>query len=368
MSFYDICSKYKNFDFKEFNKNISDYDIERIINKSKLEALDFLALLSPKAKKFLEDMAQKSHRLTVQHFGKTIIIYTPMYLANYCTNECVYCGFNKKNELSRKQLTLEEVEDEAKLISSKGIKHILILTGDARKVSSIEYIRKCVTILKKYFNSISIEIYALREDEYKCLIDAGVDSLAIYQETYDEELYDRLHLSGPKKDYRFRLDAPERCAKAGIRNVNIGALLGLYHFQKEAFLTGLHAKYLEEKFPDVEVSLSMPRIRPSVGGFKPNVIVSDKDLVQFIVASRLFINRAGISISTREDSRFRDNILPLGVTKMSADSNTSVGGHTQENSDSAQFVISDGRNLDDMMDAIKNLGYQPVLKDWDIIN
>lgn len=368
MSFYNIYSKYKDFDLEKFNNSITEYDIERILNKSKLDDLDFLALLSPKACNSLEKMAQRSHSLTVQHFGKTIIIYTPMYLANYCTNECVYCGFNKQNKLSRKQLSLEEVEEEAKFISSKGIKHILILTGDAREVSSVDYIRRCVTILKKYFNSISIEIYALEEDEYKTLVDAGVDSLTIYQETYNEELYDTLHLSGPKKDYRFRLDAPERSCNANIRNVNVGALLGLDSFQKEAFLTGLHAKYIEEKFPSVEVSISMPRIRPSVGGFEPNVIVSDKNLVQFITASRLFINRAGITISTRENSQFRDNVLPLGVTKMSADSNTSVGGHSQENSDSAQFDISDNRSLDDMLSDIKKLGYQPVLKDWDIIN
>lgn len=368
MSFYNQYLNYKDFDIAEFNKTITDVDIEKLLSKRNLNELDFLTLLSPHAERFLEQLAQMSHKLTVQHFGKTILMYTPMYLANYCTNECVYCGFNKENKLKRSQLSLEEVEQEAKLISSKGIKHILILTGDAREVSSVQYIRDCVTILKKYFNSISIEIYALEEHEYKTLIDAGVDAITIYQETYDEALYDTLHLSGPKKDYRFRLDAPERAANAKIKSVNVGALLGLDDFQREAFLTGLHAKYIEEKFPSVDISISMPRIRPSVGGFKPKVVVSDKNLVQFIIASRLYMNRAGITISTREDQSFRNNVIPLGVTKMSADSNTSVGGHTQDDSASAQFDISDTRDLTQMCCDIKSLGYQPVLKDWDILD
>ena len=371
MSFYDEYLRYKDFDIDEFNKRITDIDVERLLGKRNLNELDFLTLLSPRAESFLEDMAHISHSLTVQHFGKTILMYTPMYLANYCTNECIYCGFNKTNKLKRNQLSLEEVELEAKLISSKGIKHILILTGDARDISSVKYIRDCVLILKKYFHSISIEIYALEQDEYKSLIDAGVDSITIYQETYNEELYDTLHLSGPKKDYRFRLDAPERASKANIRNVNVGALLGLDDFQREAFLTGLHAKYIEEKFPNVDVSISMPRIRPSVGGFEPKIVVSDKNLVQFILASRLYINRAGITISTREDAEFRNNVISLGVTKMSADSNTSVGGHTHDDSetdDTAQFDISDTRDLFEMCEDIKSLGYQPVLKDWDILD
>ncbi|AFS78179.1 dehydroglycine synthase ThiH [Gottschalkia acidurici 9a] len=362
MSFYSICSKYKDFNLESFNKQITKNDIRKILKKSKLNSMDFLALLSPTAEYFLEDMAQLSHKLTVQQFGKTILMYTPMYLANYCTNQCVYCGFNAVNSIGRNQLTFEEVEKESKLISSKGFRHILILTGDAKSISSVEYISKCVDILRKYFNSIGIEIYALEENEYSTLVQAGVDSLTIYQETYNEELYDKLHLKGPKKDYRFRLDAPERACKANIRSVNVGALLGLDNWQKDAFLTGLHAEYIQNKYSHIDVNVSMPRIRPHVGEDFPCMPVNDKNLVQFILALRLFIPRVGITMSTREDVNFRNNVLPLGVTKMSADSNTSVGGHSKNSDDNGQFDISDNRDLQDMLLDIKNLDISQFLK------
>ncbi|KNF10041.1 2-iminoacetate synthase ThiH [Gottschalkia purinilytica] len=367
MSFYDIYSRYKDFDIDSFYNNISDKDIELILQKDILNEIDFLMLLSPKAENFLEPIALKANSLTIQHFGKTILLYTPMYLANYCTNQCLYCGFNTKNDIKRKQMSLEEVEAEAKYISSKGIKHILILTGDAKDISSVEYINSCVNILKKYFNSISIEIFPLNEDEYSKLIKSGVDSLTIYQETYNEYIYDKVHLKGPKKDYRYRLDAPERACKSYINSVNIGALLGLDYWRKEAFFTGLHANYLQNKYPHVEVSISTPRIRPHVGDFSPYHIVSDKNIVQFIVALRLFLPRCGVTISTRESENFRNNILPLGVTKMSTDSNTSVGGHTNKQNQTNQFNICDTRNVEKMMEDIKTLGYQPILKNWDII-
>lgn len=367
MSFYNICNEYKDFDFEKFNEQVTESDVRKVLQKSNLSEVDFLTLLSPKAESFLEDMAQLSHKLTIQHFGKTIILYTPMYLANYCVNQCVYCGFNTKNKIHRKQLSLEEVEEEAKLISSKGLKHILILTGDASKISSVEYIKNCVEILKRYFNSIAIEVYALTENEYSELASSGVDSMTMYQETYNESLYDKLHIKGPKKDYHFRLDAPERACRANMHSVNIGALLGLDDFQREAFLTGLHANYLQNRYPHVDISVSMPRIRPHIGGFMPSNIISDKNLVQFMLALRLFMPRLGLTLSTREESKFRNNVLPLGITKMSADSNTAVGGHTSDDDNTGQFDISDNRDLETMMEDIKKLGYQPVLKDWDII-
>jgi 2-iminoacetate synthase len=222
--------------------------------------------------------------------------------------------------------------------------------------------------LKKYFTSIAIEVYALERDEYAQVIEAGADLLTIYQETYNEELYDRIHLKGPKKDYRFRLDAPERACQAFIRAVNIGALLGLdSNWRREAFFTGLHANYLQDRFMDTEVSISLPRIRPHEGGFEPGCVVNDKNMVQMMLAFRLFMPRAGITISTRENAQFRNNIIRLGVTKMSAGSTTAVGGHTQKEENTGQFDISDERNVSQMREAVLSLGYQPVFKDWQTI-
>ncbi len=364
MSFYNEVLKYEGFNWEEFFENISDTDILKIIKKDRLTERDFLALLSPKAEKYIEEMAQRAHQITVQHFGKTILLYTPLYLSNFCTNHCVYCGFNENHAINRKQLTFEEVELEAKAIAKTGLKHLIILTGDARNIASVEYIEQCVRILTKYFTSIAIEVYALKQNEYKTLIDAGVDAMTIYQETYNEELYKELHLKGPKRDYRFRLDAPERACKASMRAVNIGALLGLDDWRKEFFLTGLHAQYLQNQYIDTEISISLPRMRPQVGNFESNSIVTDKNLVQMMLAFRLFMPRAGITVSTREDQIFRDNIIRLGVTKMSAGSITAVGGHAETEQSTGQFDISDERDVPQMREAIMGLGYQPVFKDW----
>ncbi len=364
MGFYETYLSYKNSDLDAFINSKKSSDIARILKKSSLDHLDFLTLLSPKAGPFLEEMAQKAHMVTMQQFGKTILLYTPMYLSNFCNNQCLYCGFNAKNKIPRNQLTLDEVEKEAKAISNTGLKHILILTGDAKKIATLTYLKDCLKILEKYFTSISIEIYALETKEYEQIINAGVDAITIYQETYNKSLYEKLHLKGPKADYLFRLGAPERACKAGIRAVNIGALLGLDDWRKEAFFTGLHADYIQTRHPEVEVSISMPRMRPHAGDFQPGYIVSDKNLVQFMLAFRLFMPRAGITISTRESAAFRDNVIRLGVTKMSAGSSTKVGGHTIENEDAGQFEICDHRNVAEMRTYIKRLGYQPVFKDW----
>ncbi|MHB1044048.1 MAG: radical SAM protein, partial [Eubacteriales bacterium] len=262
MSFFDVYREYKDFDFAGFFAGQTGADIALAAERGRLRPLDYLALLSPAAEKQLEEMARQAHRLTVRHFGRTILLYTPMYLSNYCVNKCVYCGFRSGNELERKKLTPAEVEAEAALIAATGLKHILILTGESRKESPVAYIKECVQVLKKYFTAISIEIYPLQEEEYAELAEAGVDGLTMYQEVYDEEVYAEMHPAGPKRDYRYRLEAPERACRAGIRSVNVGALLGLEVWRKEAFFTGLHAEYLQNKFPDVEISISPPRMRP----------------------------------------------------------------------------------------------------------
>lgn len=366
MSFFDVYREYKNFDFAGFFAGQTGADIARAAERGRLRPLDYLALLSPAAEKQLEEMARQAHRLTVRHFGRTILLYTPMYLSNYCVNKCVYCGFRSGNELERKKLTPAEVEAEAALIAAAGLKHILILTGESRKESPVTYIKECVQVLKKYFTAISIEIYPLKEEEYAELAEAGVDGLTMYQEVYDEEIYAEMHPAGPKRDYRFRLEAPERACRAGIRSVNVGALLGLEDWRKEAFFTGLHAEYLQNKFPDVEISISPPRMRPHLGGFPPRVTVTDRNLVQYVVAFRLFMPRGGITVSTRERPELRDHLVRLGVTRMSAGSCTAVGGRTAGDS-TGQFEISDERDVAAMADMIYSQGYQPLYKDWQYI-
>lgn len=364
MSFFQTCLKYDDFQSDTVLGRFGKKNVEQVLNRETLKTDDFLVLLSPAAEYYMEEMAQKAHRLTVQQFGKVIQIYTPMYLSNFCTNHCLYCGFSNKNNIARKQLSLEEVEKEAAAIAQTGLKHILILTGGARKIATPEYIKNCVNIISKYFKSICIEIYALEAEEYAELIEAGVDGITIYQETYNTKRYKELHPKGPKQDFLYRLDTPDRACKADIRSVNIGALLGLDDWRREAFLTGLHARYIQHYFPQVELSISLPRIKPHEGNFQPSHVVTDKNFVQIMLAFRLFLPRAGITISTRESAILRDNIIRLGVTKMSAGSSTKVGGWTSGNKDTGQFDISDHRTVKEIKEQIARLGYQPVFKDW----
>jgi 2-iminoacetate synthase len=367
MNFYDEYLQYSETEIEEVFQETTSEEIIKIIGKDRLTAKDFLALLSPRAEEYLELMAQKAYQLTVQNFGRVILLYTPMYLSDYCTNKCTYCGFNVTNTFTRKQLTMEEVEKEAQSVAASGIQHILILTGDAPKIAGVSYMKDCVAILKRYFSSIAIEVYAMEEEEYVQLMEAGVESMTMYQETYNPTIYDRLHVKGPKKDYHFRLDAPERACKAGMRSINIGALLGLDDWRKDGFFTGLHANYLQNKYPGVEVSISLPRIRPTMGNCETGSSVNDKDMVQFMTAFRLFMPRAGMPLSTRENAEFRNHAIKLGITKMSAGVHTAVGGHINTQENSGQFAVSDTRNVKEMSEAILQLGYQPVFKDWQAI-
>jgi 2-iminoacetate synthase len=364
MTFLSEIEKYQPDFFSNIYETATDARVLNILARSALSPVDFLMLLSPAAENRLEEMALQANRLTVQHFGRTILLYTPLYLANYCINHCIYCGFNARNNIVRRKLTLDEVELEAKAIAVSGLQHLLILTGESRRHSPVAYIRDCVHILRKYFSSISIEIYPLLKDEYRELVAVGVDGLTLYQEVYDRDVYLQVHPKGPKRNYRFRLEAAERGAAAGMRSVNIGALLGLHDWRSEVFFTGLHAAYLVKQFPGAEVSVSFPRMRPQFGDFLPPCPVSDRALVQSITAMRLFLPRVGITISTRESAVLRDRLLYLGVTKMSAGSSTVIGGHTDSKDGPGQFEISDKRSVAEMRAAVSARGYKPVLKDW----
>lgn len=364
MGFYDYFQGFKGINFNNFFNDCTSNDILNIINKDNLNEYEFLALLSPRAENYLEDMAQRAHQLSLQHFGKTVQLFTPMYVANYCVNRCAYCSFNGSNKISRKVMTMAEVEKEARAIAATGLKHILFLTGESRQQSSVSYICDVARVLRQYFASVSIEIYPLTADEYKEVVTAGVDGFCMYQETYNEDVYDQVHLGGPKKNYRFRLDAPERACKAGMRSVSLGALLGLYEWRKEAFATGLHAYYLQEKYPEMELALGVPRIRPHVGVFENVYEVTDQNIVQVILAYRMFLPQVCITVTTRERPEFRNNLIPLGINKMSAGVSTEVGGHTCAQTSDSQFEIADPRSVAEMYQMISAQGYQPVLKNW----
>lgn len=339
------------------------------IKKDDLDHLDFLNLLSPLASKHLEAMARKANKLSVQNFGRVISLYAPLYVANYCTNHCTYCGFSIKNNISRKQLSLQEVEKEAIEIASTGIKHILLLTGEDKKISNISYLEDVVRVLKNHFSSITLEVFPMDIEEYSRLKAAGVDSLTIYQEVYNEEIYSKVHLKGKKSDYHYRLDTAERGAKAGLRAINIGTLFGLGELISEAYYSGLHGRYLMNKYMETELSLSLPRINPAEGGFVPNTVLSDKQFVQFILAYRLFLPKVGLNLSTREKAHLRDNLIPLGITKFSAGSKTSVGGYDEDKNlaTTAQFDTSDKRSVEEIVNMIESKGYQVIFKDWEAI-
>lgn len=365
MSFAAELELYAEFDFPSFWEKTEHRQVRAVFDREYLKPLDFLTLLSPAGGDCLEEMAQRARALTLRNFGRTIMLYTPLYLSNHCVNHCRYCSFSASHRLVRKRLTAEEIRREAEAIAAQGFQDLLVLTGESRSVTPVSYLEEALGILKEYFPALGLEVYPLSTEEYRRLVNAGADYLTIYQEVYNRETYDYLHPRGPKKDYFYRLTAPERAGAAGMRSLSIGALLGLDDWRREAFFTGLHAAYLQRKFPAVEIGVSVPRVRPNLGGFLPPVEVTDRDLVQIILALRLFLPRAGISVSTREKPRLRDHLIKLGVTRISAASVTAVGGHARPaEAGGEQFLPADGRTVEEIKEMIRASGYQPVFKDW----
>ncbi len=369
MSFYNVLSRYHEFDFASFFAGCTDQDIVQALAKKQLNENDLLTLLSPRAAepKHLEAMAQKARQQTIQYFGRTIQLFAPLYISNYCSNHCAYCGFNHNNAISRKKLDIAEIEAEARAIAQTGIQHVLLLTGEAKKITPMSYLIEAITLLRRYFASVSIEIFPMDLDEYQQMQQAGVDGLTLFQETYDETIYKKVHLAGKKRDFHYRLNGPERGAQAGFRTVNVGALLGLGEKRSEFFFTALHARYIDDKYLDTEVAISLPRFNPAeCGDFKPQDPVDDRSFVQFLLAFRLFMPRAGITVSTRENAQMRDNLMGLGVTRFSAGVSTSVGGYADnEKASTPQFEITDERSVPEMVAAITDRGFQVIYKDWD---
>lgn len=365
MTFLDIINQYDPQQVRESIEAKTSSDVERALAAERLRPDDLQALLSPAAAGYLEEMAARANRLTLQRFGKNILMYAPLYISNLCTNGCRYCGFSASNQVPRRTLTLDEVWTEAKVLYDLGFRHILLVTGESPKAVDNDYLAACVRRIQPLFSSISIEVYPMETEGYRQMVEAGVDGLTVYQETYDRALYQEMHPFGKKRDYDFRLLTPERGGAAGLRRIGLGFLLGLGEFRSEAFFLGLHALHLSRHYWRTQVSVSFPRIRSADGGFQPLHPVSDRHFVQLLCTLRLLLPDAGLVLSTRESAALRNNLLRLGITQMSAGSCTAPGGYADKDLSTQQFAIDDDRSPEEVCRLIRASGYEAVWKDWD---
>jgi len=311
----------------------------------------------------IEDLATKAKNLTRQYFGRAISLYAPIYISNYCDNHCLYCGFSQRHDIPRKKLSMTEIEKECQTLAATGLQNILILTGESRLQSPVSYIKEAVLAASRYFPNISLEIYPLETAEYHELFLAGADGVTIYQETYDREVYKRLHPAGKKRDYDYRYESPERIAQAGMRHLSLGILLGLTDWRQDLKALFAHLRNLEKKYPGVEYSLSFPRLQKVAGDANDYQPISDQEMMEIIATTRLMFPRVGINLSTRESAAFRDQIFEFGITKLSAGSSTKVGGYNDREG-IGQFNINDKRSLNDVKEMLIKKGYDPVITDW----
>jgi len=366
-TFKDVFDTYNWDDVNQRIYSTTAQDVERALASKQRTLEDFLALISPAAQPFLEQMAHASRSLTQTRFGKTIQMYAPMYLSNECQNICTYCGFSLDNKLKRKTLTDAEILKESEALKSAGFGHVLLVTGEANHTVNINYFLNAAGLIKDTFANISVEVQPLSTDEYKALHEAGVYSVLVYQETYHGEVYKLYHPKGKKSNFDFRLETPDRVGAAGIHKIGLGVLLGLEDWRTDSFFNALHLDYLQKQYWKSKYSVSFPRLRPAEGIIEPNFIMTDKDMVQLICAYRLWNQDLEISVSTRENEKFRDNIISLGTTSMSAGSKTNPGGYVVDPESLEQFETSDERPAAQIAEIILNAGYQPVWKDWDKI-
>jgi len=360
--------------FDCFNWNDTSQSIYSKTGKDVLQAInnsgnctleDFMALISPAAEKYLEEMAQLSHQLTTTRFGKVMQMYIPMYLSNECQNICTYCGFSFENKIDRITLNEEQILQEIRAIKDLGYDHILLVSGESNKTVGVEYFEKVIRLIHPYFSNIMLEVQPLETDEYIRLVKAGVNTVLVYQETYHEQNYKTYHPKGKKSNFNYRIDTPDRLGQADVHRIGLGALLGLEDWRVDSFFTALHLHYLEKKYWKTKYSISFPRLRPASGCQQPNHPVSDKQLVQLICAYRIFNKNVELSLSTRESPKFRDHVMKLGITSMSAGSKTDPGGYASTLHALEQFEISDERSPAAVASMIEAQGYEPVWKDWD---
>ena len=359
----EVVSEMNNYDYDKY----TEYDVKRALNNTERSVEDFKALLSPAALPFIEEIAKAAQIETRKHFGNSTYMFTPIYIANYCENYCIYCGFNCHNKIKRACLNDEEIDREMKAIADTGLQEILILTGESRAKSTVEYIGNACKIARKYFKVIGLEIYPVNSDEYAYLHECGADYVTVFQETYNSDKYETLHLAGHKRIFPYRVNAQERALKGGMRGVGFGALLGLDDFRKDAFATGYHAYLLQRKYPHAEIAFSCPRLRPIINNDRINPMdVHETQLLQVVCAYRLFMPFASITVSTRECARVRDNLVQIAATKISAGVSTGIGSHAKDIEDKGddQFEIFDGRSVDEIYNDLLNVGMQPVMSDY----
>ena len=369
----DICEKVMSqvasYDYQTYTEK----DVKAALEHRTCSVEDFKALLSPAAEPFLEQMAERARWETSKHFGNTVYLFTPLYIANYCENYCVYCGFNCYNHINRMKLNMEQIEKEMKVIADSGMEEILILTGESRGKSGVDYIGEACKLAKKYFRMVGLEIYPVNSDEYRYLHECGADYVTVFQETYDTDKYETLHLMGHKRVWPYRFNAQERALMGGMRGVGFSALLGLSDFHKDALASALHVYYLQRKYPHAEMSLSCPRLRPIINNDKINPLdVHEKQLCQIICAYRIFLPYVGITVSSRESASFRNGIVKIAATNVSAGVSTGIGDHESKYSGKddgtetgdEQFEINDGRSFETMYEDITEEGLQPVLNDY----
>ncbi|MFA8433529.1 MAG: 2-iminoacetate synthase ThiH [Marinifilaceae bacterium] len=365
MSFFEIVNQSNWDEIRNSIYSKTATDVQLALQKEDCSLEDFKALISPAATPFLEQMAQKSMLLTQQRFGKGMQLYVPLYLSNACANSCVYCGFSHKNKIERITLTEEQILQEAEAIKSMGFEHILLVTGEHPGKAGVPYLKRAIELLRPLFAQISLEVQPLKTEEYKELIDAGLHSVYVYQETYHQQNYGKYHPAGRKSDFRFRLETPDRLGEAGIHKMGLGCLLGLEEWRTDSFFIALHMNYLEKNYWQSRLSLSFPRLRPNAGGFEPNMEVTDRDLLQLICAYRILNQEVEISLSTRENQNFRDHVFKLGITAMSAGSKTEPGGYAIHTKALEQFEISDPRTPNEIESFLKRNNYEAIWKDWD---
>ncbi len=345
---------------------VKEEDVEKKFSTRIFSGIDdFITLISPAAEKYIQRLAETANRIKIQRFGKIIKLYAPLYVSNKCRNSCLYCGFNAVNKISRKTLSFDEIEQESAIIKKSGFDSILLVSGSVPNEVNLEYLKKSVEILKKYFSYIAIEIYPMKEEEYRELTMIGVDGLALYQETYNEKVYAEMHPAGKKRDYEFRLGALERGGKSGFRDLGFGILLGLYDWRIDAAYMYMHAKYIMKKYWKSRINFSFPRIRPAASGFNPVMPVTDKNLAQLICAVRICFPDAGLNLSTRENSELRNKLIYAGITQISAGSKTNPGGYSETDNAEEQFKVSDERTPYEIFELVKSFGFDPVWKDWD---
>jgi 2-iminoacetate synthase len=364
-SFKDIFEHFSWQEIKEKLDRVTLSDVEYSLRKKNKTIEDFLHLISPAAAQQLERMAVMAQAITQKRFGKTIQLYAPLYLSNECQNICTYCGFSLDNTLKRKTLSDTELMIEATALKSMGVNHVLLVSGEANKIVGVPYFLNAVRKLRPHFANISIEVQPLSEAEYLELHQEGVYSVLVYQETYHQDVYKEYHPKGKKSNFHFRLDTPDRIGRAGIHKIGLGVLLGLEDWRVDSFFNALHIDYLQKEYWKSRFSVSFPRLRPAEGIIEPNFIMDDKDLLQLICAYRIWNEDLEISISTRENEKFRDNIISLGATAMSAASKTNPGGYAVDVESLEQFEISDERSMEEVKNSIRKAGYDPVMKDWD---